>query len=198
MAWVERPSAWAQGQARLPISLSSMRTYAHPDGSARDLNRVWPDTDQTPPLTESGAGPGKLRRFRYRHPVSASGEEHGWLDARNHSAWRWSRLPTADRERPTRRASQRTRETRHAPCAYSSRDGQRFFPIGRRTRSTENHFSSPYRPQRRTLELLRTRSEIGTEGSPWGNGPGHCRRHRLSTGSETFSFTHGPRHEQTP
>ena len=39
-------SAWAQGQARLPISLLSMRTYAYPDGSARDLNRVWPETSK--------------------------------------------------------------------------------------------------------------------------------------------------------
>jgi len=47
----------------------STGTYAHPDGSARDLNRVWPDTDQPPPPTESGSVPGELRRFRYRHPV---------------------------------------------------------------------------------------------------------------------------------
>jgi len=58
-------AATARPQARFPISLSSTGTYAHPDGSARDLNRVWPDTDQPPPLTETSFGPDELRRFRY-------------------------------------------------------------------------------------------------------------------------------------
>jgi len=83
MAWVERPERLGTGPSTITDLAVVDANVAHPDGSARDLNRVWPDTDQPPPPTESGSVPGELRRFRYRHPVSASGEEHGWLDARN-------------------------------------------------------------------------------------------------------------------
>ncbi len=97
---------------------------------------------------ESGSGPGQLRRFRYRHPLSASGQQHGWLDARTHSAWRWSRLPTVDRERATRRVPNGPRDSPRPPCcAYSSRDGQCLVPIGLQTLSTESHVISPYRPK---------------------------------------------------
>jgi len=85
---------------------------------------------------ESGSGPGQLRRFRYRHPLSASGQEHGWLDARTHSAWRWSRLPTVDRERATRRVPNGPRDSPRPPAARtraatgnaSSRSGCRRYP----------------------------------------------------------------------
>ena len=65
MAWVERPERLGTGPSKITDLAVVDANVAHPDGSARDLNRVWPDTDQPPPLTETSFGPDELRRFRY-------------------------------------------------------------------------------------------------------------------------------------